>query len=89
MNIMKSMTMDCAHCAICSLWVSTTLFQDPAISWHVHRLWLMVFLSSWYVRMAFRASLIIPLSDQIPNGDFSVNPDILIVYVMLADFKFY
>jgi hypothetical protein len=89
MNIMKSTTLDCAHCTICSLWVDTTPFQDPAISWHVHRLWLMVFLSSWYVRMAFGASSIILLSDQIPNGDFSINPDSSIAYVVLAVFKFY
>jgi hypothetical protein len=45
---------------------------------------LMVFLRSWYVRMAFRASSIIPLSNQIPNGDFGVDPDSLIAYVVLA-----
>jgi hypothetical protein len=50
---------------------------------------LVVFFRSWYVGMAFGASLIILLSDQIPNGDFSVNPDGLIVYVVLAVFKFY
>jgi hypothetical protein len=49
----------------------------------------MVFLRSWYVRMAFGASLIILLSNQIPNGDFGVNPDSLIAYVVLAVFKFY
>jgi hypothetical protein len=50
---------------------------------------LMVFLRSWYVGMAFGASLIIPLSDQIQNGDFGVDPDSSIAYVMLAVFKFY
>jgi hypothetical protein len=89
MNIMKSMAPDCAHHTICSLQVNTTQFQDPAVSWHAHRLCLMVFLRSWYVRMAFGASSIIPLSDQIPNGDFSVNPNNSITYVMLAVFKFY
>jgi hypothetical protein len=49
----------------------------------------MAFLSSWYVGMALRASLIILLSDQIPNGDFGVDPNILIAYVVLAVFKFY
>jgi hypothetical protein len=89
MNIMKNMMLDCAHCAICSLWVDTTLFQDPAVSWHAHRPCLMVFLSSWYVRMAFGASSIILLSDQIPNGDFGVNSNSSIVYVILTVFKFY
>jgi hypothetical protein len=86
---MKNTTPGHVDCAICSLWVDTTLFQDPAVSWHVHGPWLMVFLSSWYVRMAFRASSIIPLSDQFPSGDFGINPDVLIVYVVLAVFKFY
>jgi hypothetical protein len=36
MNIMKSTAPDHAHCAICSPWVGTTLFQDPAVSWHAH-----------------------------------------------------
>jgi hypothetical protein len=52
----------------------------------------MVFLSPWYVKMAFGASLIIPLCDQNPNGAFGVNPEVIlgfIVYVMLAVFKFY
>jgi hypothetical protein len=89
MNIMKSMTPGCVHCAICALRVNTTLFQDPAVSGHVHRPWLMVFLSSWYVGMAFGAASVIPLSDQIPNGDFGVNPDSSITYVVLAVFKFY
>jgi hypothetical protein len=86
---MKSTAPDCTHRAICSLWVDTTPFQDPAISWHAHGPRLMVFLRSWYVRMAFGASLIIPLSDQILNGDFGVNPDDSIAYVVLAVFKFY
>jgi hypothetical protein len=89
MNIMKSTTPDHAHRAICSLWVDTTPFQDPAVSWHAHGLRLMVFLRSWYVGMAFRASYIILLSNQIPNGDFSVNPNGSIVYVVLTVFKFY
>jgi hypothetical protein len=89
MNIMKNTTPDRAHHAICSLRVDTTPFQDPAISWHAHRLCLMAFLRSWYVGMAFGASLSIPLSNQIPNGDFGVNPDGSIVYVVLAVFKFY
>jgi hypothetical protein len=50
---------------------------------------LMVFLRSWYVGMAFGASSIIPLSDQILNGDFGVNPNSSIAYVVLAVFKFY
>jgi hypothetical protein len=37
----------------------------------------MVFLVSWYVWMAFGASSIILLSDQIPNGDFSVDPKVI------------
>jgi hypothetical protein len=37
----------------------------------------MVFLVSWYVRVAFGASSIIPLSNQIPNGDFGVNPKVI------------
>jgi hypothetical protein len=89
MNIMKSTVLDCAHCTICSLRVNTTLFQDPAVSLHAHGPHLMVFSRSWYVGMAFGASSIIPLSNQIPNGDFSVNPDDSIAYVMLAVFKFY
>jgi hypothetical protein len=83
------LSLGCAHCAICSLQVNTTLFQDPAMSGHVHSLWLMAFLSSWYVGMAFGASSIIPLSNQFPNGDFSINPDVSIMYVVLAVFKFY
>jgi hypothetical protein len=67
MNIMKSTMPDCAHCAICSLQVNTTPFQDPAISWHAHRPCLMVFLRSWYVGMAFGASSIILLSNQIKS----------------------
>jgi hypothetical protein len=86
MNIMKNTMLDRVHRTICSLRVDTTLFQEPAISWHVHRPCLMAFLSSWYVRMAFGASSIIPLSDQIPNGDFGVNPDGSIAYVVLAVF---
>jgi hypothetical protein len=86
---MKSTAPDHGHHAICSLWVDTTSFQDPAVSCHAHRLRLMVFLRFWYVGMPFRASLIILLSNQIPNGDFGVNPDGSIVYVMLAVFKFY
>jgi hypothetical protein len=89
MNIMKSTTPGCVHRAICALRVNTTLFQDPAGSGHVHRPWLMVFLSSWYVGMAFGVSSIIPLSNHFQNGDFSVNPNISIMYVMLAVFKFY
>jgi hypothetical protein len=89
MNIMKSTMLDCARCAICSLRVDTTPFQDPAISWHAHGLCLMVFLRSWYVGMAFGAPSIILLSNKIPNGDFGVNPDGSIVYVVLAVFKFY
>jgi hypothetical protein len=88
MNIMKSTVPDCAHRAICSLRVNTTPFQDPAVSWHAHGPCLMVFLSSWYVGMALGASSIILLSDQIPNGDFGVNPDDSIAYVV-AVFKFY
>jgi hypothetical protein len=80
---------DRAHRAIYSLWVNTTLFQDPAVSWHAHGPCLMVFLRSWYVGMAFGASSIILLSHQIPNGDFGVSPNSSIVYVMLAVFKFY
>jgi hypothetical protein len=49
----------------------------------------MVFLSSWYVKTAFGASSIILLSNQIPNGDFGVDPEVSIVYVMLTVFKFY
>jgi hypothetical protein len=82
MNIMKSMAPDCAHCAICSPQVGTTPFQDPAVSWHAHG-------PRFNVGMAFGASLIIPLSDQIPNGDFGVNPNGSIAYVVLAVFKFY
>jgi hypothetical protein len=89
MNIMKSTALDHAHCAICSLRVDTTPFQDPAISWHAHGPRLMVFLRPWYVGMAFGASSIILLSDQIQDGDFGVNPDNSIVYVVLAVFKFY
>jgi hypothetical protein len=87
MNIMKSTALDHAHRAICSLWVDTTLFQDPAVSWHAHRPCLMVFLRPWYVGMALGAFSIILLSNQIPNGDFGVNPDDPIAYVMLTVFK--
>jgi hypothetical protein len=86
---MKSTAPDRAHHAICSPRVGTTPFQDPAVSWHAHRPHFNGLLEAWYVGMAFGASSIIPLSDQIPNGDFGVNPDGSIVYVVLAVFKFY
>jgi hypothetical protein len=89
MNIMKSTAPDRAHRSICSLQVNTTLFQDIAVSWHAHGPCLMVFLRCWYVGMAFGASSIIPLSDQIPNGDFGINSNGSIMYVVLAVFKFY
>jgi hypothetical protein len=49
----------------------------------------MVLLSSWYVKTAFGASLIILLSDKIQNGDFGIDPKVLITYVVLTAFKFY
>jgi hypothetical protein len=57
MNIMKSTAPDHAHCTICSLWVDTTPFQDPAVSWHAHGPCLMVFFEVLVCRDGFRSLL--------------------------------
>jgi hypothetical protein len=62
----------------------TSLTSTNDVPWRVT-----VNLTRNSLTVPFGASSIIVLSDQIPNGDFGVNPDGLIAYVVLAVFKFY